>query len=1421
MQASFGPSRASMSELEGVGYDAWIQDQMLLAPSLHRAFFRKRAMPQLSAETCAIAKCTANSTLALVENTLSSPATSESWVGGRCPSVARSFVNEGSCQLLPGCAPIELRSVSLQLNVSTLEKFFTTGKRYVYAVTQLLTLTPPCGNLSRWKRLDCGSVPCLATELSSASDADAVKAALVAAADQGWLRDVSVQCTAVPEDAIVQVGSEYFQHVHLQEYNVYDFTDWVTKHPGGPDKIMQWTEKGYVLKYPASHPMSRWGSDYASQVINPGFLGRFGDSVDFLSMPQTLQSLPLARAFGAVESFNGFAEVCGSPGEVANDPSLGHQYAFHAGEESLDKAFGVDYDTPDEVPYLGRASIWTMLALEAPDQLRQRVAWALAQVFVVAPDDATANHAEMYVHYYDIFVRNAFGNFRDVLREVTYSPVMGDYLTYKRNRAFDSDGAYPDENYAREIMQLFTIGLWQLNPDGSKKLDTNGNAIPTYSNEDIMNFARVFTGFDEQAERANIEHVEGKANMIDPMLMRAEWHDVYPKPDLAGGYLGDGYPLCSEQPAKAFLSSGAKYHFVGHAYDGDQALVLTADSALYKALCGPSEVCSHQLLVELGEDLMCTGTECSVDTAAVVQVGDGFYEYLYDACVGLFFSEGEQILLYADGTIASDLTTKSRQNRFLGKYPAGEPDLSSCPVGCAASSGACSCAVSLAVQNGLHVVLAGGLALQNPPVFMEREKPRVRDALFEVEALLDHLAHHPNTPVFIAYRMIQRFVTSNPTPEYVRVVSEAFQTGEYNGHTYSGSFGDLAATMAAVLLHSEARSQTSTSNGVLREPYLKVVHFMRAMEYQDEKSRPIILSNLIDVIGQFPYASPTVFNFYLPEFRPDGFPEGLVAPEFEIYTAPNALNFANGMHSLINQGLSNCDGGFGVEVGDCSAGSTSFVEKSDMSEALAEMDLLLTGGRLEAKGAVQAAYQRDGWKDAQKVMILTPEFNTLGNPMPGGVRPPSPPPSTGTASSYKAVVMLFLKGGMDSFNMLVPLNCPLYDEYRGVRKSIAFQPEELHQITSAGQACQDFGIHPKLPFLKELYDEENLAFISDVGLLVEPLTPEMIGKGFHASGGTGERCQGLFSHSDQVRGAQTLTCQYSSAEFKGAGGRMADAVASGSEKYNTMSFSLKGTATWPQGFDIQGEVLGSNSGGADSAFPEYTRLQDIVNNITGTKHGNVYCEEYARRLEQAISFNLGLEKQLENAELATDYEVTGYQPLRNQFKQAATLISARVARQAERDFFFVEDGGWDHHKSVESSLSGKFEDINEALEEFVAELKAQNVFENVVIVTHSDFARTLTPNSNAGTDHGWAGIQMVVSGAIKGGQVYNAFPHLAEGSEMDIGRGRLIPKKPLENMMVPVAEWMGMEADQRLQVFPNLGNFNSSHLLEKDALFRP
>ena len=139
-----------------------------------------------------------------------------------------------------------------------------------------------------------------------------------------------------------------------------------------------------------------------------------------------------------------------------------------------------------------RAAFWDAMVTE-PDQLRQRMVFALSQI-MVASDEAMGNQPLTMAHYMDILSKNAFGNYRDLLGDITYSPAMAKYLTYLRNRkANDKTGRMPDENYAREIMQLFTIGLVELNMDGSAKLE-NGNTIETYSNDDIMGLARVFTG---------------------------------------------------------------------------------------------------------------------------------------------------------------------------------------------------------------------------------------------------------------------------------------------------------------------------------------------------------------------------------------------------------------------------------------------------------------------------------------------------------------------------------------------------------------------------------------------------------------------------------------------------------------------------------------------------------------------------------------------------------------------------------------------------------------------------------------------------------------------------------------------------------------------------------------------------------------
>jgi hypothetical protein len=210
--------------------------------------------------------------------------------------------------------------------------------------------------------------------------------------------------------------------------------------------------------------------------------------------------------------------ICGSNGEAGNDPNIPasktNRFKFF---ETASSVFNNGFGRQKE-------NVWSMVALEAPDQLRQRVAWALSQILVVTPNqiDNADLLSECFLNYYDIFVRNAFGNYRDVLKEVSYSPMMAEMLSFLESRSaayvkrVEERVSRPDENYAREIMQLFTIGIHKLRPDGSV-MKRNGTPIPTYENSDIQNFARAWTGFRRQYSRSNFEGYYHSGNRIDPM----------------------------------------------------------------------------------------------------------------------------------------------------------------------------------------------------------------------------------------------------------------------------------------------------------------------------------------------------------------------------------------------------------------------------------------------------------------------------------------------------------------------------------------------------------------------------------------------------------------------------------------------------------------------------------------------------------------------------------------------------------------------------------------------------------------------------------------------------------------------------------------------------------------------------------------
>lgn len=202
---------------------------------------------------------------------------------------------------------------------------------------------------------------------------------------------------------------------------------------------------------------------------------------------------------------------------------------------------------------------WWHLAISAEDQLRQRVAFALSEILVVSADAGLGDEQPALANYYDILLKHAFGNYRDLLEEVTLNPVMGEYLSMKGNRKHDaSENIQPDENFAREVLQLFSIGLVQLNNDGSPIIDADG-PLPTYDQTTIENFARVFTGW-QYANADNFKWPVEK-NYISPMEPWEEYHDTGSKVLLNGEQIPAG--LSAQEDMDAALDNIFNHPNVG------------------------------------------------------------------------------------------------------------------------------------------------------------------------------------------------------------------------------------------------------------------------------------------------------------------------------------------------------------------------------------------------------------------------------------------------------------------------------------------------------------------------------------------------------------------------------------------------------------------------------------------------------------------------------------------------------------------------------------------------------------------------------------------------------------------------------------------------------------------------------------------
>lgn len=602
---------------------------------------------------------------------------------------------------------------------------------------------------------------------------------------------------------------------------------------------------------------------------------------------------------------------------------------------------------------------------------------------------------------------------------------------------------------------------------------------------------------------------------------------------------------------------------------------------------------------------------------------------------------------------------------------------------------------------------------------------------------------------------------------------------------------------------------------------------MRAMEFQARPDSPAIrLEDLDQSIGQYQHAIPNVFSFFAPNYVPPG-PIGtakLVSPESKVMNTPTIIGIMNGFLSLINFGLTSCYGGFGMrttwwcpdyEIGDpenLSKGHLLYKPHSfDADTVVDELSTLLTAGRLSenSRKIIKSEYIKSmnnygknaALRMAQKLFVSTPEFHSTNIIDTTGEIRAEPKPPHPSNKPYKAIVFIMLDGGLDSFNMLVPHSgCgskDMYQEYSNIRGSLALSKDSLLKINAKNQPCTAFGLHPNLPSLHKLYNDKNALFAANIGVLTEVVTKEDWWK--KTDGKTS-----LFDHDGQQKEVKKVDV-FGKTSGTGMLGRLAYELSL--KGFEPVCLSIEGVSEAVQG--ILPTIVLSSSGiePFDPSDSESTLGEKVknINTMTTTKSG-LFGETWSSFLHDSLAENKLLHNILEDISIDSEFPDTH---LGNQLKIVAKLIKTAKERGTDRDVFYVELGGFDSHNDLTESLQDRFTELDDALDIFVKELKEQNIWESITSVISSEFSRTLTPNTSAGSDHSWGGHYVVFGGDINGGKILGDYPdNLTSAGPLIIDRGRVIPSSPWDSVWNPIAEWFGITGEDDLnKVLPNRNNF--------------
>jgi len=415
--------------------------------------------------------------------------------------------------------------------------------------------------------------------------------------------------------------------------------------------------------------------------------------------------------------------------------------------------------------------------------------------------------------------------------------------------------------------------------------------------------------------------------------------------------------------------------------------------------------------------------------------------------------------------------------------------------------------------------------------------------------------------------------------------------------------------------------------------------------------------------------------------------------------------------------------------------------------------------------------------------------------------------SAATAGDYKALVCIFLDGGNDSNNMIVPVDATGYANYAQVRGGLALPQAGLLPLQEAGGVLR-YGLHPSLPGMQSLWGAGNLAVVANVGTLVQPLT-----KSQYLSTAT-QKPQSLFSHSDQQHEMQASIASVSS--NTGWGGRLSDQFSSLNANASVPPMiSVSGNNLFLTGSASQALVIPTNGpfalGGFSGNSADAARRAALVS-LLGADQGTDLIAAAENVMTGALSSSAVLNPILTvNTTAAAGYFNGLTTSFAKQMLAIAKVIEARGTLGAQRQVFLAVLDSFDTHTDQMNQQQALFEQLDPALTAFHAAMANIGAGSSVTSFTLSDFSRTFQPNTGGGSDHGWGSHQLVIGDAVKGGVLYGTMPELALGSPDDEGeQGRWIPTIAVDQYAATLSTWFGASPSALAAVLPNLAAFSGA-----------